>query len=428
MTQITDNPAMPFLLPQPDPGDDLANLGRLVAARWWVLAALAILALALPPVLEIALPTLPILAVLAIAAVFNGLATRRVARAEPAGPGELTAQIGLDIAGLAALIFFSGGATNPLVSLLLPPVAIAALTLPGRFVLAIGTLAVLAYSLLMVFYIPLPLADPVRAARLHLVGMWLTFAVSSGMIAWLVVRMTALIRLRNAQLAEAREASLRDERVVALGTLAAGAAHELGTPLATIAVIAGELDHESGLSAAGRDDLAVLRQQVGVCKEIITGLSRRAGVERLDAAATVPADRWLDGLRQRWHASRPQAASRFSAEGAGPAPEIVADPTLEQAVINLLNNAANAAPGEVTLAARWNATQLHIEVGDRGAGFPQQIIRHGGRRAFPAHPLGSGIGLILTRTAVERLGGRLSLENPPTGGALARIELPLPTP
>lgn len=412
----------------PDADTRAASLRRLTAARWLVLGAVAALVVGTPPILGIPLPTLPMLSLIAIAAAVNGITGARLARGATTGPGELAFHLWFDIGTLSALTFFSGGATNPLVSLLLPPVAIAALTLPGRFVLAIGTLAVLAYSLLMVFYIPLPLADPVRAARLHLVGMWLTFAVSSGMIAWLVVRMTALIRLRNAQLAEAREASLRDERVVALGTLAAGAAHELGTPLATIAVIAGELDHESGLSAAGRDDLAVLRQQVGVCKEIITGLSRRAGVERLDAAATVPADRWLDGLRQRWHASRPQAASRFSAEGAGPAPEIVADPTLEQAVINLLNNAANAAPGEVTLAARWNATQLHIEVGDRGAGFPQQIIRHGGRRAFPAHPLGSGIGLILTRTAVERLGGRLSLENPPTGGALARIELPLPTP
>ena len=232
----------------------------------------------------------------------------------------------IDIAALSALVFFSGGATNPLVSLLLPPVAIAALTLPPRCVAAIGVATVAAYSALMVFHIPLPLSDASRATRLHLLGMWLTFAVSALMIAWFVERMTRLIRQRDAELAAAREQALRDERIMAIGTLAAGAAHELGTPLATMALLAGELVRDPQLPPAAREDIALLRQQIAACKEIITGLSLRAGAERLENPGRLPVDRWLDGVRQRWHALRPQAQSRLLAAERQPAPTIIADP------------------------------------------------------------------------------------------------------
>ena len=416
---------MQFISCPTDGTDHLANLRRLVAARWLVLAAMTALTLAAPPLLAIPLPPLPLLTIVAIAAAFNGFATLRLRGAAAATAAELFTQICFDLAALSAIVFFSGGATNPLVSFLLPPVAIAALTLPVRCVLATVALAIAAYSALMVVYIPLPLADAARATRLHLIGMWFTFAVSSAMIAWFVVRMTKLIRERDAQLAAAREQAMRDERVVALGTLAAGAAHELGTPLATMAVIAGELERDVSLSEPAREDIGVLRQQIAVCKEIITGLSRRAGAERLEHMQTIRVDRWLDALRQRWQSLRPQAGSRFRCEGEEPAPAVAADPTLEQAVLNLLNNAASVAPGDVELTARWGNGRLCIEVRDQGPGFPANVLARGGRQPFPAHPGGSGIGLILTRSAVERLNGRLTLSNHPAGGGIACIDLPL---
>ena len=404
--------------------DQLATLRRLIAFRWLALALMAGLTLAMPVVLEIPLPTAPLLAILAIAGLFNGIAGRRAARAEAASGAELFTQLLIDIAVLSALVFFSGGATNPLVSLLLPPVAVAALTLPPRCVVAIGLASVAAYSALMVFYIPLPLSDASRATRLHLLGMWLTFAVSALMIAWFVERMTRLIRQRDAELAAAREQALRDERVMAIGTLAAGAAHELGTPLATMALLAGELVRDPQLPPAAREDIALLRQQIAACKEIITGLSRRAGAERLENPGCQPVDRWLDSVRQRWHALRPQAQSQLVSAGAQPAPSIIADPRLEQAIINLLNNAASASAQPIDLHLAWDKEALVIEIRDRGPGFPAAVLSHGGQVEFPAHAQGSGIGLMLTRSAVEQVGGRLLLSNPPTGGACARIELP----
>lgn len=403
--------------------DQLATLRRLIAFRWLALALLGALTLLLPGVLAIPLPTLPLLAIVTIAAVFNGFAAWRAARATSATAAELFSQLLIDIVVLSALVFFSGGATNPLVSLLLPPVAVAALTLPMRYVAAVGLAAVAAYSALMVFYVPLPLDDASRATRLHLLGMWLTFAVSALMIAWFVERMTRLIRQRDAELAAAREQALRDERIMAIGTLAAGAAHELGTPLATMALLAGELARDPQLPKAAHEDIALLRQQIAACKDIITGLSRRAGAERLDNPVNQAVDRWLDAVRQRWHALRPQAQSQFTASGAQPAPEITADPRLEQAVINLLNNAARAAETPIDVSVAWDSGEIDITIRDDGPGFPESVLRQGGQVAFPAHDQGSGIGLMLTRSAVEQIGGRLWLSNPPTGGACARLHL-----
>ncbi|MDR0776180.1 MAG: sensor histidine kinase [Azonexus sp.] len=401
-----------------------ANLRRLVASRWIVLAVMAVLTAGAPGLLAIPLPQAPLFAVLGVTAAFNALADRRLRRASHATSGELLSQLLLDIAALSALMFFSGGATNPLISLLLPPLAFAALTLPIPCVLAAGAIAIAAYSLLLVVYVPLPMPDAARATQLHLIGMWLTFAVSAAMIAWFVVRLTGLIRQRDAELAAAREQALRDERVLAMGTLAAGAAHELGTPLATMSLLAGELATDASLPAAVHEDIALLRRQIAVCKEIITGLSRRAGTERLDSPPLQPADRWLDNLRQHWHAIRPQAASRLIIGSDGPAPELVADPRLEQALLNLFNNAANATPQPLEIRLAWGSDDLCIDIRDGGPGFPPAVLQNAGQHGLPAHAGGSGVGLLLTRTAIEQLGGKLNLSNPDEGGALARIELP----
>jgi two-component system sensor histidine kinase RegB len=414
---------MPFTSCTTDDSNQLANLRRLIAARWVALALMTGLILLVPDALDIPLASAPLLAIIGITALFNGVAQWRIRRAKSAAPAELFSQILVDIVTLSALVFFSGGATNPLVSLLLPPVAIAALTLPVRCVLAIGLAAVAAYSALMVFYVPLPLSDATRATRLHLLGMWLTFAVSALMIGWFVERMTRLIRERDAELATAREQALRDERIIAIGTLAAGAAHELGTPLATMSLLAGELVRDPQMSEAAREDIALLRQQIAACKEIITGLSRRAGAERLENPGIRPVDRWLDEIRQRWHALRPQAQSRLEVSGRQPAPTVIADPRLEQAVLNLLNNAASASALPIDIRVNWTADEIVIDIHDHGPGFPQDVLQHGGQVAFPAHDHGSGIGLMLTRSAIEQLGGHLLLLNPPAGGALARLQL-----
>lgn len=415
---------MPFSYHPAGATDHWLNLRRLVASRWLVLATTALFVMIVPGVLDVPLPQWPLLGIIAAGALFNLVVGWRLPQSSTADDAEFARQLLFDIALLSALLFFSGGATNPLVSLLLPPVAIAALALPGRFVVLVGSVAILAYSLLMVEYLPLAIADATRATRLHLIGMWLTFTVSAAMIGWLILRMTRLIRERDAALAAAREQALRDERITAMGTLAAGAAHELGTPLATMALVAGEMAHDATLSPESRADVALLRQQIGICKDIVGSLARRADAERLENPPQQPVDRWLDSLRQRWHAVRPQAASRLMLGSDRPAPEIAADPRLEQALLNLLNNAANASAQPLEIRLAWSSTGIDIEIRDQGPGFPEPVLALSGRSELPPHEAGSGVGLMLTRSAIEQLGGRLILLNPDDGGALARIELP----
>jgi two-component system sensor histidine kinase RegB len=413
------------MLPSLDNNEYLSHLHRLLRVRWVMLAVMGMLVLLPPTLLDIALPQTVMLLIIGVSAGINAVGHYHFKRQSSASANELCSQLLIDIGTLSALIFFSGGATNPLISLLLPPVAIAALCLPRRQVMLVGTTALVAYSLLMLYYLPLPIANATRATQLHLIGMWLTFSVSTLLIGWIILRMSQLIRQRDAELASAREQALRAERIMAMGTLAAGAAHELGTPLATMALIAGELAHDPQQTPAARADLALLRQQIGICKDIITGLSRRAGAERLENTQNQPVDRWIDALRQKWHALRPEASSRLIVGSTGAAPGIVDDPRLEQALLNLLNNGANVTRQPLEIRLTWDTQTIAIDIRDDGPGFPCAVLEVCGGEKLPSHEGGCGIGLLLTRSAIEQLGGTLFLSNPDDGGALACLQLPI---
>jgi two-component system sensor histidine kinase RegB len=423
---VSDNPRMPdFTMPE-DASNLRLNLRRAVTLRWWLLAAAVIAVSSAPTLLDISLPQLPMFVVVGLMTAFNAYLQWRAQRGDAVGAGELFGQLCVDLAALAILMYLSGGAANPLISFLLVPVAVAALSLPGRLTAAVALLAVVLYSLLMWHFLPLAVADSERAARLHLAGMWLTFVASACMIAWFVARMTASIRQRDHHLAAIREQALRDERVVALGALAAGAAHELGTPLATIAVVIGELEREAGLSAEARADLGVARQQLALCKGIISSLAQRTGGLRPEQVQAQDAGVWLQGVRARWHAMRPRAISRLTPQDAAGAPRIAAEATLEQALVSLLNNAADAGgEGEIEISLDWDPLRLRIMIRDHGPGFPAEVLRQAGRAPLPARHGGAGIGLLLAHAAVERLGGRIMLDQPPGGGARVTVELPV---
>lgn len=408
-------------LPADSHAETSVTLRRLIVLRWWLLAGEVAAILALPALIDIPLPRLPMLVVAALQLLANVLVCRRLQRAMRLGDGALFIQLIIDISALSVLMFLSGGAANPLISLLLPPVAIAALALSGRLVAIIAGFAISTYSLLNVAYLPLPIADAELAARLHLTGMWFTFVISVTMLAWFVVRMTTSIRQRDAELAEVREKALRDERVIALGTLAAGTAHELSTPLATMAVVAGELEHDPALCEAARTDVTLLCRQIATCKDIISRLTERAGAERLDSAASQQADRWLAEVHQHWLDLRPLANSTLHFTGNAPAPAIIADKTLEQGLLNLFNNAANTG-ATVSVHAAWDEQWLTIDVRDTGSGFASHILNNAGKLTFPAHAGGSGLGLFLAHAAITRLGGQLTLLN--DNGGVARIRLP----
>ena len=400
------------------------NQRRAIILRWWLIVAVALAVVSAPPLLGIVMPQLLMLAVIGLMMGFNVYVQWRARNQEVLDVWELFGQLGVDLSALAILLYLSGGAANPLISLLLVPVAVAALSLPGALTAAVALMAIGFYSLLMWQFVPLSVGDAERAARLHLAGMWLSFVVSAIMIAWFIARMTATIRERDGRLAAAREQALRDERVVALGALAAGAAHELGTPLATIAVVVGELEREVFLNAEVRADLALVRQQIALCKGIISGLAARAGTVRPEQLRLQSADLWMSEIQVRWQAIRPRAACRLEIDGASPAPSIVTEATLEQALVNLLNNAADAGEAEIEIRVAWDAATVTIAIRDGGSGFSEEVLRQAGRGPLPASRGGAGIGMLLAYSAIERLGGHIALDNPPGGGGRVRIELP----
>jgi two-component system sensor histidine kinase RegB len=400
------------------------RLPRLVALRWFEIAAEIGLVVLAGRWLGLDAPLEPVLAVCAAQAGLN-LALIAFGRGRDASDGQLLAQLLLDVAALSLIVYFAGGAANPLISLYLPLVAVSAAVLPARLASVVAVASVACYSLLNVLHSPVHIHDHELALEAHLAGMWLIFVLSAGTIAWFVVRLTSEVRRRDAALASAREAALRNERVVALGNLAAGAAHELGSPLATMAVLAGEIAADPALPARLREDAELLRSQVASCKEIITGLAVQAGGSRAEHAQLAPLDAWVCGTIARWRALRPRVQAAVDVDGTRPAPRIVADATLGQALVNLFQNAADASPAEVAIHARWTDRELLVEVLDRGAGIPGALGQALGREQVRSQEGGMGIGVMLAFAAVERSGGSVEFSAREGGGTMARVRLPL---
>jgi two-component system sensor histidine kinase RegB len=336
-------------------------------------------------------------------------------------------QLLIDVFALSLLLYMTGGATNPLTLLLLLPLIISAALLPGRHSWMIALLVMLCYTALLYVYIPLPpsLAHE-QGFGIHVLGMWGGFVLSAGLIASFVSRMGSTLRERDRVLAEAKQRALRDERIVALGTLAAGAAHELGTPLGTIALLAEALEQEH---ACPDDEFAekirLLKAQVARCKQTLAMLSMSAGQSQATGGRRLAVDRYLDEAISQWRLLRAGIEVRVSLEGESP-PVILAEQTLTQALVSLFNNAADASD-VVEIAARWTDTCLRIEVRDLGHGISAEAVSAAGARVFSTKgpDKGLGLGLYLAYAIIHRLGGEVRLFNHDGGGACTQVVLPL---
>lgn len=404
-----------------------SNLRRIFLLRSIEIGGLLLAIVLARHVLELPLPLLPIAAVIGLLALVNLFTWWRLRQVWPVADGEFFAQLLVDVIAITVLLFYCGGSTNPLVSFYLVPLVIAAITLPAAYTWAMAMLTASCYTLLMFNYYPLmpKSGDFSTAIYLHLTGMWLTFVLSAFLIAFFVVRMAATIKDRDRQLAAAREETLRNERIVALGTLAAGAAHELGTPLATMAVVTTELQQEYAGEPALVDDLRLLRQQVDNCKHILSNMLASAGQGRAEDAAAQPLNHYFDDLLEKWQLVRPGVAVKAEWQGALPAPRIIADQTLTQALLNLLNNAADASPKSVEILGCWQNDELQLEIRDRGPGLAPEVQQRAGQPFFTTKGHGFGIGLFLANATIERFGGKVMLTNREGGGVLTRISLPL---
>ncbi len=404
----------------------LGHLQLLYRLRWLALLGQLITIATTSLWLDIRLPLLPLLGIVAAHFLFN-LATcwqiRRIrSRRTTLGSLQLPAQIVADIAVLTLLLYFAGGAANPFVSLYLLPISIAAAILPAGAVIGLLLLTLLCYSGLMLWHVPLPHIHAFGHDQFwgHQIGMWLTFVIAAAVMVWFLLQAATMIRQRDQQLRQAREKALRNEHILSLATLSASTAHELGTPLATLTLLADELRHDPALPAAMLADLQLMQEQIARMKRLLGELSGRASAQQQEQ---VGLRQWLERLVDEWRLLRPAAQLQLRANIVDSV-TVASHGGLEKALQNLLNNAADVSPAAVELAAGIDGDWIELHVLDRGPGVAPEVAELAGGVPVSTKAEGLGIGLLLTHATIEQLGGEVALFDRPGGGADIRVRLP----
>jgi two-component system sensor histidine kinase RegB len=441
------------------------NLRRLLRLRLVMTVVLGAAAAIAMLYYDVALPMHTVVGAMLLMLMLNGMTWWRLRHPMPVSDIELLMQLLLDMGVLSVLFYKAGGYTNPFVWMYLLPLIVAAVALPSRFVWLVASLAIACYSGLMFWYQPLPSTMPTMMPGMdmsqmdmdmhmmhmhasqsgfsvHLVGMWAGFVVSASVIAIFVERMARSLREYDRLMAEAREQALESERMLALGALAAGAAHELGTPLATMAVVTEELRQTHTDNAELTESLELLRKEITRCKGILSSLSGSAGELRAEAGLSRPLDAFLQDTFSRWQDMRPAIPLALDQQGSTPAPQIVADRALSQAICNLLDNAGDASPDGISVHARWRADWLELQIVDNGPGLNSVAQARLGEPGFTTKAAvhlessmhtsadresvgGLGLGVFLAKSVIERLGGSLQFSNREQGGTLTSVSLPL---
>ena len=411
----------------PTKSSSSSNHKRLALLRGLILVAELLVVLGVHYVAAIALPLAPLFAIFSLMAVTSLWTWRRAGSDATLNDREFFLQLSIDVLALAAVLYFTGGATNPFAWLFLIPLIIAATVLPAPAVWLMAALTTLCYSLLFFFYQPLGNDTHMhhdRAFSQHIFGMWFGFALSAALIAGFVVGIANTLRQRDKLLARAREQALRDEQLIALGTLATGAAHELGTPLSTMAVVTRELER-ADLPDGMKRKLQILRSQVDRCKQALSVISASAGELRAESGGLIPLQTWLERVVDDWKAQRHNASISINLPPQTTNAAIIDEQTLQQSMINLLNNAADASENEVAMNVRWDTQQVTIDILDRGPGLHPDISATLGERLSSNKEHGMGLGLFLTHATLQRLGGTIALFDREGGGTCTRIQLPL---
>ena len=406
--------------------------------------------------LDIRLPEQQLWLVVLSTGAVNVYTSMRLDTDNPVTEVEIFSQISIDVFTIAALLYLTGGASNPITWVFLLPLIITAIMLPQAYAWYMVILTTSLYTMLIAFNVPLPSIEPhmpdpallhsdlqhymmLQHAHvmndksyfsLHMFGMWFGFVFSAGLVAFFVVELARTLREQERSLAEARENALRDERVIALGTLAASAAHDMGTPLGTIAIVAHELEQEypSHRYPDLYEKMLIMQQQISRCKEALSVMSASAGEMRAESGGVIGLTDYIDDVIKQWRTHKPGAKLNFFidpdvASGA----KIIAERTLTHSLINILNNAAEASPAELGIEfhASWDLDHITIKIRDFGPGFPPELVEFAGKQPVVSKKRGLGVGLFLTYSTINRLGGKIKLYNSESGGACVEITLPL---
>lgn len=397
----------------------------------WLAIILQIIAIVLAfSLLPMNIAATPLLVIVAFLAFFNLIVWLRLKRAFRVTDLEIMLHLVIDSMALTALLYFAGGSTNPFVSLLLVPVVLAAAYLRGIYVFWVLLSCALLYTFLMTNFLPLP---PVGERfggdfMVHIYGMWGTFILSALVGAILVYSLSRTGRERDRQLAEMQQRVLRNEHIVSVGAMAAGTAHELNTPLSTIAMLAEEIELQAQADKQVCEDAREIGLQIDHCKERLQRLQQAAEMARGNGGKQMPLDDALLSIIRAWSALRSEIELTKSFQ-LGEAPMIYEKHALSLILMNLLNNAADASlengSSRISISGRTDGDDLFIIIEDYGKGLSEEQVALAGKVSFSTKEAGLGLGLILSNATLEQLRGELRLERMPNGGTATHVRIPL---
>jgi len=406
----------------------LKSMHPLIQLRWIaVIGQIATIAL-VHFGLDIALPLAPMALVVAFLIGFNLVSMWRWREHEVSGRALFLALL-VDVFTLTAQLHFSGGAANPFAFLYLLQVVLAAVLLGPRASWAVVGVTTACFIGLTIWTGPVAIpADLSRGlADRYVQGLLICFVLNAALLVAYITRIGSSLRARDARLADLRQRAAEEEHIVRMGLLASGAAHELGTPLATLSVIVGDWRHMPPFTEQPdlREDLDEMQTQIQRCKTIVSGILLSAGNTRGEAPKQTTLRTFLDELAAEWQRTRPVRKFDYLCH-LDQDLAIVADSGLQQMIHNVLDNALEASPGWVELAATHDGTTLILRVTDNGPGFSATMLAHFGQpyQSSKGRP-GGGLGLFLALNVARTLGGTITARNLEPFGASVAMTLPL---
>jgi two-component system, sensor histidine kinase RegB len=403
------------------------RLRTLVIIRWLAIAGQIFTLFLVNFGFGFALPLNATMAAIGASAVLNlGLTLYRPAAR--LGYRGATVLLAWDLVQLGTLLYFTGGLTNPFAFLMVAPVVISATVLPRASTIALCGLGITCASALAFWYEPLPwpgggLAFPL----LYVAGLWVAVVVGLLFIAVYVGSIAAESQKMSDALAASQAALAREQRLSALGALAAAAAHELGTPLGTIAVIARDLARDLPKNSALAEDANLLLAETARCRDILARLATRPEAEEGTPFSLLPLTALVEAAAAA-HRRERILQDFSSASGDGTAePQVARKPEIIYGLGALVENATQFARSRVALRTVWTKSEVEITVADDGPGFPLVILDRLGepylstRAAEGEH---MGLGVFIAATLLGRTGANLAFANRPEGGASVRVRWP----
>jgi two-component system sensor histidine kinase RegB len=405
------------------------NMLQLIELRWIAVIGQVTTIAAAILIFDVNLPLVHMLQVLACLIAFNIASHLRWHERRPVANSELFMALLVDVATLTVQLYLSGGTTNPFAFLYLLQIIISAVLLEAWSTWTIVAVTLLCLALLAVFAQPLALPfDHARGiASIYVQGMLLCFAINAALLVIFISRISGTLRAKAAQLADLRQRAAEEDHIVRMGLLASGAAHELGTPLATLSVILGDWKRMPAFrdNPDLREEIAEMQTQLKRCKAIVSGILLSAGNARGESAVRTTLHTFLDGLLEEWEERHQVATLAYDNRIQDDVP-VAFDSALKQTIDNLLDNAHEASPDWVGLEARVEDDTLRLVVRDRGPGFAPAMLAQFGKpyQSTKSRP-GGGVGLFLVVNVARTLGGGVAARNREEGGAEVTLTIPL---